>query len=200
MSHLQGLFIFTEILLGLACSICFQASISQAMPLTEVPTSIDLDHLEGFMVQSRSKLIARSLITARAGSTAIDGDFQGSVHLDIALAGTVLLLCLQYYIRLHGYKLSRSFWYSTDDIMWTGMGSVSLIWTIVVLLSAFIWPDHDVTDDYDPLPCKTNPHGSACAGRLAFAPWILDLVFCWWLCQYICHRFLQYLRRKSTVL
>jgi len=111
-----------------------------------------------------------------------DGDFKKSVHLSTALAGMVLLLFLQVHIRSHGYRLGRAFWTSSDNLMWVGMGVVSGLWTLLVFLSAWEWEHQGTT------PCRTDPAGWKCAGRLAFVPWILDGVFWWWVLRYLWHR------------
>ena len=103
-----------------------------------------------------------------------DVDFQKSVHLSVALAGMVLLLCFELHIRQQGYKLSRSIRRSTDDWMWIGMGVVSTVWTAIIFVSAWAWEEDHSN------PCRDDPNSGHCAGRLAFAPWILVGVFLWW--------------------
>ncbi|KAK0702648.1 hypothetical protein B0H67DRAFT_499836 [Lasiosphaeris hirsuta] len=93
-----------------------------------------------------------------------DGDFKKSVHLSTALAGMVLLLFLQSHIRSHGYRLGRSFWASSDNLIWVGLGVVSGFWTLLVFLSAWEWEYQGAT------PCRVDPLGWKCAGRLAFVP------------------------------
>ncbi|KAH8890001.1 hypothetical protein GQ53DRAFT_186420 [Thozetella sp. PMI_491] len=111
-----------------------------------------------------------------------DVEYQSSIHLSAAIASTVVLLLLQYHIRQHGYKLSRTWYRSTDCQMWVAMGSVSLFWTILVLHSALIW------EDYGSTPCRESFRSWECAGRLAFTPWILNGMVFWWVLRYIFHR------------
>lgn len=110
-----------------------------------------------------------------------DVDFQKSVHLSVALAGMVLLLCFELHIRQQGYKLSRAWFKSTDDWMWIGMGVVSIVWTSTIFVSAWLWEENDSN------PCRQDFRSAHCAGRLAFAPWILVGVFLWWLLRAFGH-------------
>jgi hypothetical protein len=125
---------------------------------------------------------------------AADTDFQKSVHLSTSLAGMILLLLLQFHIREHGYKLSRSFIHSTDDLAFIGMSIVSGGWLMLIFLSAYIWEDGGLN------PCREEPGGYQCLARLAFVPWVLVGVFLWWAAYYLAHRLTRILRRMSNLM
>ena len=82
-------------------------------------------------------------------------------------AGMVLLLCFELHIRQQSDKLSRAWCKSTNDWTWIGMGVVSTVWTSIIFVSAWAWEE-----DHSNL-CREDLRLAECAGRLAFAPWIL---------------------------
>jgi hypothetical protein len=133
--------------------------------------------------------MTRKFISVVDPYLAVDTEFQKSIHLSTSLAGMILLLILQYHIREHGYKLSRSFFYSTDNLAFISMGIVSGVWLMLIFLSAYIWEDDSLN------PCREEPGGYKCLGRLAFVPWILIGVFLWWAAYYVAHRLTRILRR-----
>src|SRR5204862_8263250 len=74
--------------------------------------------------------MTRKFISVVDPYLAVDTEFQKSIHLSTSLAGMILLLILQYHIREHGYKLSRSFIHSTDNLALISMGILSGLWVM----------------------------------------------------------------------
>jgi hypothetical protein len=156
-------------------------SISTAMPLGSSGDSFEVN-LTVSEPNSTLMAVVGNLTSVRNPNQGDDSEFQRSIHLSTSLAGMILMLFLHYHVRTFGYRLSRSFWLSTDNLLWVGMGVISTLWTILIVVSAALWENDNLT------PCKNDSGGAKCAGRLAFAPWILNSAFLWWLARYGMHR------------
>jgi hypothetical protein len=102
-----------------------------------------------------------------------------------------VLLITGWHINVMGITLARAWYRSTDVQIWLIMGLTSMAWTTSVLISAFtISPGLEsppsilnAKPDRLPPPCK-NGGSWECYARLGFIPWILIVVFTWWLISY----------------
>jgi len=129
-----------------------------------------------FAILALSSVQARP-IDKRDSST--DSVFQNTLQTSGALAAMIPLLLMHCHLKTSGFKLSRSFWTSTDFLMWVLLGFSAVIWTTFVFLSAYVYQD---------MPCSALTKW-ACLGRLAYVPWILITAFCFWvlrLAYYTC--------------
>lgn len=104
--------------------------------------------------------------------------FSSSFHLSIALSGSLLLIAVLLWVRQNGYTLSERWYCSTDDIMWIVMGLIIIPWSIVLPISTLKWDD--CGGKYH-LQTPTGWQDYQFWGRMAFAPWLLDGIFLWWL-------------------
>lgn len=138
------------------------------------------------LTQCLPLLKARSQVSSRAAG---DSDYEKNLHISASVAGMVIMLLMKFHIHINGFRFSRSFRRSTDDIMWILMGIIIAIWTTFIILSAY--------RDSDENPCLSTTQGTnwQCLARLAFVPWILIGMFFWWAAAYVFHRL--YLSFKS---
>ncbi len=170
--------------------ICILCILLHSTRTLAAPIPATSSHASSTLVQPPDSSIAQQ--QPKLIPRAQDVEYQKSLHLSASIASTVLLVFVQYHVSKHGYKLSRSWYRSTDHLIWLTLGVISLFWTILVVHSAAIW------ESYGSTPCRQNARGWECAGRLAFTPWVLDGVFCWWMIKLLSHRFRRWLWRQSS--
>ncbi|KAF2454906.1 hypothetical protein BDY21DRAFT_381168 [Lineolata rhizophorae] len=105
-------------------------------------------------------------------STFSEVEIEHGLHQAAALASMTLLITAHRAIMNTGFTL-RQKGLSTDAIISLTIGGLTCIWTTLVIVSALF---------LDEQPCR---HGfQQCAARLAYVPWIIQIVFLFWLIAY----------------
>ncbi|KID81154.1 hypothetical protein MGU_11466 [Metarhizium guizhouense ARSEF 977] len=106
------------------------------------------------------------------------------IHQGVALAATTLLFILHRAIKNGGFTIGRGL-RSTDLLLSLGIGVISSVWAGVVFASGFLSGSK---------PCTVSV--SKCLARFAYAPWILELIFVFWIVAYLVE--LSTLRSANT--
>src|ERR1700761_7344363 len=94
---------------------------------------------------------------------------ENGLHQAVALAAMTLLITAHRAIMNTGFKL-RQKGLSTDALISLTIGTVTCIWTALVIVSALFIKE---------TPCRQSV--DACLARLAYAPWMMQIFFGFWL-------------------
>jgi hypothetical protein len=94
------------------------------------------------------------------------------LHQAASLSAMTLLITAHRAIMNTGFVLRRKS-LSTDTLVVLTTGVVTCIWTTLVLVSGLVMKER---------PCRTNLE--VCLARLSYAPWMLQILFFFWLIAY----------------
>lgn len=109
---------------------------------------------------------------------------QQGLHQSAALAAMTLLITAHRAIMNTGFTLRRR-GFCTDVISVFTIGVITCLWTFLVALSSLVLGDKPCLESLEP-----------CAARLAYVPWIMLILFIFWLIAYADE--IWYLHRKHT--
>ncbi|KEF52691.1 uncharacterized protein A1O9_11108 [Exophiala aquamarina CBS 119918] len=91
------------------------------------------------------------------------------LHQASALAAMTLLITAHRAVMNSGFTLRRK-GFSTDTRVSVAIGSITSIWTLLVLISAIVVGEQ---------PCRKG--FEQCAARLSYVPWIMQVLFFFWI-------------------
>jgi hypothetical protein len=128
-------------------------------------------------------------ITLEPRSQSLSGVSVGQgLHQAVALAAFTLLLTVHRAIANQGFILRREV-LSTDFLLAVALGALVTIWSAIVVVSGTVVGDK---------PCTTGGYGE-CLARMAYIPWLLQILFLFWLIGVVDAIRLEDRRRTSTV-
>lgn len=117
-----------------------------------------------------------------AQATLVDG-----LHQAAALAALSLLYTAHRAVMNTGFTLRRD-GLSTDAIIVLTVGALTSIWTLTVIIGSLFLDDK---------PCRES--FELCAARMAYCPWLLQILFFFWLFAYIDElRILKSIRQSAS--
>ncbi|KAF2247449.1 hypothetical protein BU26DRAFT_552188 [Trematosphaeria pertusa] len=124
----------------------------------------------------------------RATETSESGP-EGGLHQAAALAAATLFITAHRAVMNSGFTLRRK-GLSTDAIIVFTIGTLTTCWTGAVILSGVFFDDRPCRQDWE-----------QCVARMVFAPWILQVLFLFWLFAYVDEiRVLRQSRKPNTKL
>lgn len=121
----------------------------------------------------------------KRGSTFSQIQLEHGLHQAVALAAMTLLINAPRAIMNTGF-VPRQKGLSTDALISLMIGAITCIWTTLVIVSGLFMRDR---------PCRLG--FEECAARLAYAPWMMQILFLFWLFAWFDE--LLYLRSKAVI-
>jgi hypothetical protein len=110
---------------------------------------------------------------------------ENGLHQAVALAAMTLLITAHRAIMNTGFTLRQS-GLSTDAMISLIIGAITCTWTTLVIISGLLIGDE---------PCRTS--FEQCTARLAYAPWLMQVLFIFWLFAWFDE--LLYLKSKDII-